>query len=842
MSIINQKIELKTERAQTTQKQMENIPNIPNERDELLAEIAELRRRLTGMERERTWLHHPDSSVDILIDSAMFPIVLVNAGDGTVVYINNYAANYFSISVEQAKGRKAADFWNSLDQLKKFQEVLTENGWVVEFEAELLTSLMVKRHVLLSARKICYRGRKTVYTVFADITARKKTEIALQESETRYQEMYRMMRLMANTVPDMIWAKDLDNRYIFANKAIRDKLLMCKNGESPIGKQDMYFATRERREGHNHTFGEICIDSDEIVKNNRQLGRFLEDGLVRGEYLALDVHKAPLFNDSGKLIGTVGAGRDVTNDIAIKKALEESDKRFRLLMENIRDVLWVSDLDFNPTYVSPSIEALSGYTQEEFLSMPISVHMTPKYQKKYNGLRRMMASLIRKQDIIPARFFEFECLRKDGDIIWVEIITTAMWDTNGFLIGLTGVIRDSTKRVQEQKELKLAKEIALAASQTKSEFLANMSHEIRTPMNGVLGILQLLRDTSLDETQKKYVETALSSGTSLLNLISDILDFSKIEAGKIELSNQAVALEPLLKSVVESFGSLIDKNKVTINYSIDRSVPSVVVADASRLRQILFNLVGNAVKFTDHGKIELGLICEPGVTNVNIDLQFKISDTGRGISEHMLGHLFEPFVQEDGSFRRKYGGTGLGLSIVRKLVEMMGGKIHLQSAAGQGTVVCFNIQAAVAEENALSAQKRNEVQPTEMEGKRVLVVEDERINAMVISAMLRKIGHEVHLASNGLQALKQVQQMEFDCIFMDIQMPELDGVETTKTIRATATNKNSTIPIVALTAHAMKGDRERFISAGMDDYLAKPVEMESLIGVLLRLQKDAKFS
>ena len=821
---------------------MKNILDNLKEKDELLAELADLRSRLADMDKQRNWLQNPQSSVDALIDSAMFPIVLTDREDGKVVYINNYAANYFSISVQEAQGRDAANFWNSPVQLNNFLQLLAEEGRVMEFEAELLTALMVKRHVLLSAQKIYYQGRKAVYTVFVDITARKKAEIALQDSESRYQEMYRMMKLMANTVPDMIWAKDLDNRYIFANKPIREKLLMCKDGESPIGKHDMYFAARERLEGYNHTFGEVCVDSDGIVKQNRQFGRFLEDGLVRGNYLALDVHKAPLLNENGKLIGTVGAGRDVTKDIAIQKALEESDKRFRLLVENIRDVLWVSDLEFNPTYVTPSIQALAGYTQDEFLSMPISVHLTPKFQKKFNGLRRMMASGIKKQEEIPARFFEFECLRKDGATIWVEIITTAMWDSDGSLIGLTGVIRDSTKRVQEQKELKLAKEVALAASQTKSEFLANMSHEIRTPMNGVLGILQLLRDTPLDQTQKKYVETALSSGISLLNLISDILDFSKIEAGKIELIDKPLALEPLLKSVVESFGSLINREKVTINYAIDKSVPSVVVADASRLKQILFNLVGNAVKFTDRGKIDIELNCDTVVTDANIVLHFKISDSGRGISEQMISHLFEPFVQEDGSFRRKYGGTGLGLSIVKKLVEMMGGKIRLKSVVNQGTVVCFNITAGIVSEIASRPRENYSKQPSTMKPKRVLVVEDEKINAMVISAMLRKIGHDVHLASNGLQALQKVQQLEFDCIFMDIQMPELDGVETTRAIRTTATNRNSKVPIVALTAHAMKGDRERFISAGMDDYLAKPVEMDSLIEVLLRLQENVNFS
>lgn len=522
--------------------------------------------------------------------------------------------------------------------------------------------------------------------------------------------------------------------------------------------------------------------------------------------------------------------------------MKESDKRFRLLVDNLRDVLWVSDVEFNPTYVTPSIEKLSGYTPEEFLSLPISVHMKPKFQKRFDGLRRLMVSLIKNRVEIPARYFEFECLRKDGAAIWVEIITTAISDSDGTLKGFTGVIRDSTKRVQEQKELELAKEVALAASQTKSEFLANMSHEIRTPMNGVLGILQLLRDTSLNQIQQKYVETALSSGTSLLNLISDILDFSKIEAGKIELIFTPMAIKPLLKSVVESFESLIDTQRVVINFAIGENVPPFVLADESRLKQILFNLVGNAVKFTDQGRIDIELKSETIFPDGQIELDFKISDSGRGISEQVANRLFEPFVQEDGSFRRKYGGTGLGLSIVKKLVEMMGGEVQIQSILRQGTVVSFHIKAQIAEEIDSRPKNGFNEQPLEIAAKRVLVVEDEKINAMVISAMLNKLGHEVHLATNGQQALKKVEILEFDCIFMDIQMPELDGVETTEIIRSTVMNNNRNIPIVALTAHAMKGDRERFISSGMDDYLSKPVEVESLINVLLRIQRQERLT
>jgi hypothetical protein len=347
-----------------------------------------------------------------------------------------------------------------------------------------------------------------------------------------------------------------------------------------------------------------------------------------------------------------------------------------------------------------------------------------------------------------------------------------------------------------------------------------------------------MKDTPLDQTQKKYVETALSSGKSLLNLISDILDFSKIEAGGIELINKALPLEPLLKSVVESFGSLIDREKVMIDYSIEESIPSVVLTDESRLKQILFNLVGNAVKFTDHGRINIELNFDTLLPDDHIVLQFKISDTGRGVPQKIISRLFEPFVQGDGSFRRRYGGTGLGLSIVKKLVEAMGGKIELQSIVNQGTVVCFDIKAGLMKEIASKQMIHYSKQSVPMKARRILIVEDEKINAMVISAMLGKLGHEIHLASNGLEALQIIQKTEFDYIFMDIQMPELDGVETTRAIRATAM-KNSRVPIIALTAHAMKGDRERFIGAGMDDYLTKPIEMDRLVEVLLRLQEKA---
>lgn len=771
-----------------------------------------------------------------LIDEAMFPVVVVAVDTGKILYSNKFALSYLGLKRRSSGEDVAEDYWAEPHCRKPFIKKLQEEGQVSEYRVVLKTASNQQRHVLLSSRLITYQSRRAIHSIFYDIHDRVKAERAYEQSENRYRSMYSMVRLMADTLPDLIWAKDLDDRYLFANTAIREKLLKCRAGEILKGKDDLFFATRERNEGHQHTFGEICINSDEIVKKTGKKGRFLEDGLVRGVYLALDVHKAPMFDEKGNIIGTVGAGRDVTNDIKTRKALEESESRFRLLANNIRDVLWIADVNLTPVYVTPSIEAFSGYTPDEFIQQPFITHMTPKYQRRFGGLFKRMVQTIKNNEELSPHFFEFECRRKNGSIVWVEIATSAMWGRNGDLTGFTGMIRDSTKRVREQIELKNAKKIALAASQTKSEFLANMSHEIRTPMNGVLGLLQLLQETELSELQEKYVTTALGAGKSLLKIISDILDFSKIEAGKIECTKGPVSLRPLMSSVMSSFETMVTKDAVHLSCSVDSDIPETVVACGSRLKQVLFNLIGNSVKFTESGSITLVVNTLSPPDEKKMILRFSVADTGIGMSRKMRDHLFEPFRQEDGSFRRKYGGTGLGLSIVKNLVEMMGGGIQLESLRGQGTNVTFTIMAERLEHDSLERESSPkepipEKSQTGANGK-ILVVEDEQINAMVITAMLKALGFEVVHAPDGLEAIKLLKATLFDCIFMDIQMPEMDGIETTREIRHTMTNQNGSVPIIALTAHAMKGDREQFMDAGMNDYLSKPVEVEKLTAVL----------
>lgn len=808
-----------------------NNCKLQQENDRLQKELQELRNGLNALETRQS-----SELIELFLEDALFPIVILGWVDSSILFINDYAARFLNLSRDEALGRLATEFWVKPALKNDFIALLRTNGVIYDFEVEIVDALKEMKQAVFTARRVQYKDQKALYIVFSDVTQWRVAQKALQESESRYQELYSLMKLMTDTQPDLLWAKDLDDNFLFANAAIQEKLLMCGD-ENPIGKSDLFFAERERKAGHLHSFGEICVNSDGIIKRTRKQGRFLEDGLVRGKYLALDVHKAPMFNASGELIGTVGAGRNVTRDIATQKSLEESEKRFRLLVSNILDVLWISDLELNPIYVTPSIESLAGYSPEEFLSVPVQLHMTPRYQRKFTALLRVMKIALKKKQSFTAKSFEFECFKKDKSRIWVEVISSEMRDRKGGLVGFTGMIRDCTRRVHQQRELEITKKQALEASKAKSEFLANMSHELRTPMNGVLGLLQLLQDTELSDTQKNYVDTALGSGTSLLQIISDILDFSKIEAGHVDLSYRSLDFKGLLRLVVASFKSLVEDKAVIIDLVVGEDVPQYIYSDEQRLKQILFNLIGNALKFTRKGGVEVSVRCEKGIDEREIILKFWIKDTGVGISEQMIGRLFEPFVQEDGGFRRKYGGTGLGLSIVKKLVELMGGEIMLESRVGRGTTVSFHIVTGFArpEHDAMLTNPVAKQSPAIKQS--ILVVEDEKINAMVISAMLEKCGHKVSLATSGEEALRILQDDCFDCVFMDIQMPEMDGVETTSMIRSKLKNCNSGIPIIALTAHAMKGDKERFLAAGMDDYISKPVEVDRLNAVLSKISR-----
>jgi signal transduction histidine kinase/CheY-like chemotaxis protein len=393
------------------------------------------------------------------------------------------------------------------------------------------------------------------------------------------------------------------------------------------------------------------------------------------------------------------------------------------------------------------------------------------------------------------------------------------------------IIGSAIVRERMEDSMCLANEEALLANEAKSQFLANMSHEIRTPLNGVLAMVQLLTHTDLNEEQKKLLDHAKTAGGSLLEIINDILDLSRIEAGKTQLEETYFELSEIVDRVYASFVDTAQLKGVELEIDLESDLPKAFIGDPARLRQILFNLVGNAVKFTPEGSVRLQ-VSGYELSGGRYRLDFVVKDTGIGIPEDQLESIFTPFTQADESFNRRFGGSGLGLGIAKKLCQLFGGDLKLDSKPGNGTKAHFWVIMNKSDPRMVEEDLFGALAPS-LGKLSILLAEDNRINAIAAKRFLEMAGHEVVTVGNGIEALDALKTQAFDCVLMDVQMPEMDGLEAISRIRG---GKNPEIdpgiPIIALTAHAMKGDREQFLEKGADNYIAKPFEVEKLIQVL----------
>ncbi|QDK81735.1 PAS domain S-box protein [Spirosoma sp. KCTC 42546] len=551
-----------------------------------------------------------------------------------------------------------------------------------------------------------------------------------------------------------------------------------------------------------------------------------------------EFHLNPILLAGGVIDEVSGIARNITNRRRAEIATRQSEEKFRGIFENLQDIYARVDRKGRVTMISPSIFKRMGYTPDEVLGQEIT-----KFFIDENAIRHAMFKLGRNRSL---RNFEASMRRKDGSERQYMFNMLMLNDEPGSNSVVAVLARDITELKKQSAELVKAKDEAERSLKVKEQFLANMSHEIRTPMNGVIGMIDLLNDTQLDEEQRSYVRTVKRSSETLLNILNDILDLSKIEAGKMVLHESPVAFKEIFEKLIALFGQQANSKNNDLTYHLGPDLPTFVIADQTRLLQILSNLTSNAIKFTEHGsiRVEASLISKRGKFN---RIRVAVKDSGIGISPQNINLLFNSFSQVDTSSRKSFGGTGLGLAISKELAHLMKGEVGVESTVGMGSTFWFTIEL---KETAISpTQQATEVAEIALANffstyhPNVLLVDDNAVNRKVASEILRKSGCIVTTADSGPAAIREVESREagattgeyagFDVIFMDIQMPDMDGVEATRRLREQFGKRLPTI--VAMTAYSMKEDRERFISQGLDDYIAKPIRAQSLVAKVKEL-------
>ena len=522
-----------------------------------------------------------------------------------------------------------------------------------------------------------------------------------------------------------------------------------------------------------------------------------------------------------------------TNDNLSFEELGKREGLFRTMVENQSEGISIVDEKENFLFANPAAEYIFGLNKGELVGKNIREFTTDEQLKVC-----LEQTEQRKQGIKST--YLTEITRKDKTIRVIRVTATPRFGKNNKYLGAFSIFADISEYKNTEKELKRAKEEAERANRSKSDFIAFVSHEIRTPMSGVIGVTDLLLETSLNSKQKYLVDMIRISGENMILLLNDILDFSKLEYGKFKLENTTFSLTETIEESLKLFSPAALEKKIGMSYNIKKGVPGFIFTDKKRLKQILANLLSNAIKFTEHGDIELKL--ETGKKQSNIvELIFSVKDTGIGISDELQKKIFSPYEQENEQepLTRKYQGTGLGLAICKKMSELLGGKIWVESKKNSGTTFFFSIKAELPVEHTTFMESDKQKNTVKREGSllsekypfKILIAEDNMINRKLMLKILESFGYSAMVATNGKEVLEIIENESVDLIFMDIQMPVIDGFEATKII-VDKIPAHIRPKIIALTANALEGDRERCLEAGMDDYMSKPIRKDDLYSII----------
>lgn len=773
------------------------------------------------------------------------------------ILVNPAECRLLGRSREEIIGRTCLDFFEESQSkvfLDKDEEVFITGK--ENINEEYVTDAQGIVRTVLTKKTLCMdsEGNEFLVGITRDITERKKKENELEltgnELERRVSERTEELEKanlalketrdyldkIINSIGDPIFVKDRRHRLILVNDAACK--LFGRHRAKILGRTAYeLFAASE--------MADISWEKDEEVfrtgeENVNEETNTYAPGVTRTVQV-----KKTLYKDKSGNKFLVGVTRDITERKRMEEALRESERRLMDIIDFLPDATFVIDREGKVIAWNKAIETMTGIKAEAMIGKGDFEYSLPFY-----GERRpiLIDLVLRSDDRFRGKYDDIEqmdrALRGEaympnmkGGIAYLLGSAAVLYDSSGNVFGAIESIRDITDRKIAEDELTEAKEAAEAAVRSKSEFLANMSHEIRTPLNAVVGLTGLLLSADLTPVQRDYVETVRSSGNELLSVINDILDFSKIEGGKMELESLPFDLRHCLEISLDLVESAASEKRLNLCYRIDPAVPTTISGDVTRLRQVLANLLSNAVKFTDSGSVIIDVTgrafdAESEQGSGHYEIHFAISDTGIGIPEGKTDRLFQSFTQVDSSTTRKYGGTGLGLAISKRLVEMMGGRIWVENNAGKGATFQFTITAKAAKSepirqsgSGIPAKTGIGAKKNELKSLRILLAEDNAINQKVALHMLKRLGYNADVAANGLEVLQALERLPYDVVLMDVQMPEMDGFDASRRIRE---QWPSGPKIIAITAYALEGDRERCLQAGMDEYISKPIQLEEL--------------
>lgn len=702
-------------------------------------------------------------------------------------------------------------FLSNINRYKEEKKLVTGEIW------ELIDGRYFVRDFIPIWNENTFNGNLWVYT---EITEKINADKNLEDQKAFYEEIL-------DNIPADIAVFDNQHHYLYVNpKGISDPILR----KWLIGKKDEDYVRFRNKplsllNGRRKLFNDVM--SSKVLKSwEEELKQ--ADGSIH--HILRNLY--PVINEDKQVKLIIGYGVDITYSKNILSQIEESEKKYRDVIENAQALITTHDMNGTLLTANPIVGKTYGYLDEEFIGHNITEFMPPEERAFFNDRYLLKIKKEKKLGGI------FKVLNKNGSITYT-LYNNLLKEETGKEPYVIGFAVDITNRVKAEEELKKAQIITEELARTKQNFLANMSHEIRTPMNAIMGMTNQLSKTVLTKDQHYYIDIIQNASSNLLHILNEILDLSKIEAGKLSL--EEIAFEP--KLIIGQVMQVMkhkseEKGLLFTNSFCDIKLADVLIGDPYRLNQIMLNLVSNAIKFTENGSVDISCqVIEEKETQQTVKVSIK--DTGKGMDESFTKNLFKKYSQEDGSISRIYGGTGLGMSICEELVHLMNGTIQVESKKGVGTTVTFEIPFGKGTKAQIPIKEITQLDTSILKGRKVLITDDYEINRLVATTILNDYGVITIEAKNGIEAIEAIEKEKFDVILMDVQMPEMDGVEATNIIRKRI---SKTIPIIALTAYALKGDDAKFIDEGMNDYLSKPFEENQLLEILIKWIKKTEIN